>query len=146
MVPEGCSAAPEVKEQSPVQPSPLPPRIFKSKEQLMLRANSLKKALRQIIDQTEKGEMWSCLCGQPGNGWRRKAGLAQRLALVGQQPKHAGGWAGRTSRMVSPTEPWWRSSAGCQGPWGWLGRRGCCLQSQLLLPLLLWCFPSFPYR
>lgn len=68
MVPEGRSAAPEVKEQSPVQPSPRPPRIFKSKEQLMLRANSLKKALRQIIDQTEKGEMWSCLCGQPGNG------------------------------------------------------------------------------
>lgn len=32
------------------------PRIFKSKEQLMLRANSLKKALRQIIEQTEKGE------------------------------------------------------------------------------------------
>ncbi|XP_058052913.1 diacylglycerol kinase kappa [Ahaetulla prasina] len=54
MVPEGHSAAPEVKEQNPVQPSPLPPRIFKSKEQLMLRANSLKKALRQIIDQTEK--------------------------------------------------------------------------------------------
>ncbi|NXC03716.1 DGKD kinase, partial [Orthonyx spaldingii] len=35
--------------------SPRPmPRIFKSKEQLMLRANSLKKALRQIIEQTEK--------------------------------------------------------------------------------------------
>ncbi|NXO85919.1 DGKD kinase, partial [Sitta europaea] len=33
--------------------SPMP-RIFKSKEQLMLRANSLKKALRQIIEQTEK--------------------------------------------------------------------------------------------
>lgn len=31
-------------------------RIFKSKEQLMLRANSLKKALRQIIEQAEKGE------------------------------------------------------------------------------------------
>ncbi|NXC21346.1 DGKD kinase, partial [Corythaeola cristata] len=34
-------------------PSPVP-RIFKSKEQLMLRANSLKKALRQIIEQAEK--------------------------------------------------------------------------------------------
>ncbi|NXS56413.1 DGKD kinase, partial [Brachypteracias leptosomus] len=34
-------------------PSPMP-RIFKSKEQLMLRANSLKKALRQIIEQAEK--------------------------------------------------------------------------------------------
>ncbi|XP_067852868.1 diacylglycerol kinase delta isoform X2 [Heptranchias perlo] len=30
------------------------PKIFKSKQQLMLRANSLKKALRQIIEQTEK--------------------------------------------------------------------------------------------
>nr|XP_009930572.1 PREDICTED: diacylglycerol kinase delta-like [Opisthocomus hoazin] len=36
-----------------VNPSPVP-RIFKSKEQLMLRANSLKKALRQIIEQAEK--------------------------------------------------------------------------------------------
>ncbi|NXC41709.1 DGKH kinase, partial [Penelope pileata] len=34
-------------------PSPVP-RIFKSKEQLMLRANSLKKALRQIIEQAER--------------------------------------------------------------------------------------------
>ncbi|NWV33040.1 DGKD kinase, partial [Grantiella picta] len=34
-------------------PNPMP-CIFKSKEQLMLRANSLKKALRQIIEQTEK--------------------------------------------------------------------------------------------
>ncbi|XP_041111566.1 diacylglycerol kinase delta-like isoform X2 [Polyodon spathula] len=30
------------------------PRIFRSKDQLMLRANSLKKALRQIIEQAEK--------------------------------------------------------------------------------------------
>uniref|UniRef100_UPI00398F4B72 diacylglycerol kinase eta n=1 Tax=Pristiophorus japonicus TaxID=55135 RepID=UPI00398F4B72 len=30
------------------------PKIFKTKEQLMLRVNSLKKALRQIIEQTEK--------------------------------------------------------------------------------------------
>ncbi|XP_058856596.1 diacylglycerol kinase delta-like isoform X2 [Acipenser ruthenus] len=30
------------------------PRVFKSKDQLMLRANSLKKALRQIIEQAEK--------------------------------------------------------------------------------------------
>lgn len=30
-------------------------RPFRSREQLMLRANSLKKALRQIIDQAEKG-------------------------------------------------------------------------------------------
>ncbi|XP_067327696.1 diacylglycerol kinase kappa [Anolis sagrei] len=39
--------------EGPFHPSPVP-RIFKSKEQLMLRANSLKKALRQIIEQAEK--------------------------------------------------------------------------------------------
>ncbi|XP_036404010.1 diacylglycerol kinase delta isoform X1 [Megalops cyprinoides] len=46
----------------PVGPLPSPgdsdapeiPRAFRSKEQLMLRANSLKKALRQIIEQAEK--------------------------------------------------------------------------------------------
>lgn len=30
-------------------------KTYRSKEQLMLRANSLKKALRQIIEQAEKG-------------------------------------------------------------------------------------------
>ncbi|KAJ6653547.1 hypothetical protein lerEdw1_009127 [Lerista edwardsae] len=49
--------SPEAPESSckegPFQASPLP-RAFKSKEQLMLRANSLKKALRQIIEQAEK--------------------------------------------------------------------------------------------
>lgn len=30
-------------------------KIFKPREQLMLRANSLKKAVRQIIEQAEKG-------------------------------------------------------------------------------------------
>ncbi|XP_062371678.1 diacylglycerol kinase eta isoform X3 [Sardina pilchardus] len=35
-------------------PSPGVPRPFRSREQLMLRANSLKKALRQIIEQAEK--------------------------------------------------------------------------------------------
>uniref|UniRef100_A0A7N6A927 Diacylglycerol kinase n=1 Tax=Anabas testudineus TaxID=64144 RepID=A0A7N6A927_ANATE len=32
-----------------------PHRLFKSREQLMLRANSLKKAVRQIIEQAERG-------------------------------------------------------------------------------------------
>uniref|UniRef100_A0A8C8VQX3 Diacylglycerol kinase n=1 Tax=Pelusios castaneus TaxID=367368 RepID=A0A8C8VQX3_9SAUR len=56
VVPEGSTQAappcPEAKESSKgnsFNPSPVP-RIFKSKEQLMLRANSLKKALRQIIE------------------------------------------------------------------------------------------------
>ncbi|NWY62779.1 DGKD kinase, partial [Chionis minor] len=58
MVPEGMAqAAPaDTKDQEKggsFNPSPVP-RIFKSKEQLMLRANSLKKALRQIIEQAEK--------------------------------------------------------------------------------------------
>ncbi|NXU35955.1 DGKD kinase, partial [Drymodes brunneopygia] len=58
MVPEEMVQAThtDVKDQEKAgsfNPSPMP-RIFKSKEQLMLRANSLKKALRQIIEQTEK--------------------------------------------------------------------------------------------
>ncbi|XP_034637812.1 diacylglycerol kinase delta-like isoform X1 [Trachemys scripta elegans] len=60
VVPEGSAqTAPlglEAKESSrggSFNPNPVP-RIFKSKEQLMLRANSLKKALRQIIEQAEK--------------------------------------------------------------------------------------------
>ncbi|NXY24286.1 DGKD kinase, partial [Atrichornis clamosus] len=58
MVPdEMAQATPaDVKDQEKgdsFNPSPMP-HIFKSKEQLMLRANSLKKALRQIIEQTEK--------------------------------------------------------------------------------------------
>lgn len=43
----------------PTVPAPCSPRptaaIFKPREQLMLRANSLKKAIRQIIEHTEKG-------------------------------------------------------------------------------------------
>ncbi|NWV59754.1 DGKH kinase, partial [Malurus elegans] len=56
MVPEKMAQAIDVKDQGKggsFNPSSMP-RIFKSKEQLMLRANSLKKALRQIIEQTEK--------------------------------------------------------------------------------------------
>lgn len=37
---------------------PTRPQIFRPREQLMLRANSLKKAIRQIIEHTEKGS-WS---------------------------------------------------------------------------------------
>ncbi|NWZ31083.1 DGKD kinase, partial [Asarcornis scutulata] len=57
VVPEGMPQAGPADakelEKSGFNPSPVP-RIFKSKEQLMLRANSLKKALRQIIEQAEK--------------------------------------------------------------------------------------------
>uniref|UniRef100_A0A673KP86 Diacylglycerol kinase n=1 Tax=Sinocyclocheilus rhinocerous TaxID=307959 RepID=A0A673KP86_9TELE len=49
-------------------------RPFRSREQLMLRANSLKKALRQIIDQAEKEKVvpQNCLCEQ-GDGKKKKA-------------------------------------------------------------------------
>ncbi|KFV70228.1 Diacylglycerol kinase delta, partial [Dryobates pubescens] len=58
MGPEGMAQATPDDTKDPEKsgsfnPSPVP-RIFKSKEQLMLRANSLKKALRQIIEQAEK--------------------------------------------------------------------------------------------
>ncbi|XP_048370301.1 diacylglycerol kinase delta-like isoform X2 [Sphaerodactylus townsendi] len=60
VVPEGTAPAtlpspetPDNSKEVTFHPSPVP-RIFKSKEQLMLRANSLKKALRQIIEQAEK--------------------------------------------------------------------------------------------
>ncbi|NXK93716.1 DGKD kinase, partial [Formicarius rufipectus] len=58
MVPEGMAQvtpadAKDQEKGGSFNPSPMP-RIFKSKEQLMLRANSLKKALRQIIEQAEK--------------------------------------------------------------------------------------------
>ncbi len=39
-------------------------RPFRSREQLMLRANSLKKALRQIIDQAEKGHSSPYISGK----------------------------------------------------------------------------------
>lgn len=55
LVPAGSqSPEPESETSSPNAPSV--PRPFRSKEQLMLRANSLKKALRQIIEQAEKGQ------------------------------------------------------------------------------------------
>lgn len=49
-------AMPTIKLTAPPPCSPRPPAaIFKPREQLMLRANSLKKAIRQIIEHTEKG-------------------------------------------------------------------------------------------
>lgn len=78
VVTEGSTQAappsPEAKKSSrggSFNPSPVP-RIFKSKEQLMLRANSLKKALRQIIEQAEKGaEPWE---GRRGLWCKKPAG------------------------------------------------------------------------
>lgn len=39
-----------------ISPSPGRQQSFRPREQLMLRANSLKKAIRQIIEQAEKGK------------------------------------------------------------------------------------------
>lgn len=55
LVPAG-SQSPEQENESRSPDAPSVPRPFRSKEQLMLRANSLKKALRQIIEQAEKGQ------------------------------------------------------------------------------------------
>uniref|UniRef100_A0A8C1WG72 Diacylglycerol kinase n=1 Tax=Cyprinus carpio TaxID=7962 RepID=A0A8C1WG72_CYPCA len=54
---EGVVLAPPTAPPTVTAPcSPRPPAaIFKPREQLMLRANSLKKAIRQIIEHTEKG-------------------------------------------------------------------------------------------
>lgn len=54
---EGVVLAPPTSPHTITAPcSPRPPAaIFKPREQLMLRANSLKKAIRQIIEHTEKG-------------------------------------------------------------------------------------------
>ncbi|KAK3546555.1 hypothetical protein QTP70_027318, partial [Hemibagrus guttatus] len=55
LVPAG-SQSPEQESESSSPDASSVPRPFRSKEQLMLRANSLKKALRQIIEQAEKGQ------------------------------------------------------------------------------------------
>uniref|UniRef100_A0AAQ5YZK0 Diacylglycerol kinase n=1 Tax=Amphiprion ocellaris TaxID=80972 RepID=A0AAQ5YZK0_AMPOC len=61
---EGVVLAPPPPPHAPPSSAPCSPRttpsssavaIFKPREQLMLRANSLKKAIRQIIEHTEKG-------------------------------------------------------------------------------------------
>lgn len=58
MVPAGSAPSQEGSGSSPgesVGESGSEAKTYRSKEQLMLRANSLKKALRQIIEQAEKG-------------------------------------------------------------------------------------------
>lgn len=64
---EGVALPPSLHHHPPPPHTPCSPRnsaspsssaaaaIFKPREQLMLRANSLKKAIRQIIEHTEKG-------------------------------------------------------------------------------------------
>uniref|UniRef100_A0A4W6D5C6 Diacylglycerol kinase n=1 Tax=Lates calcarifer TaxID=8187 RepID=A0A4W6D5C6_LATCA len=52
-----------------------PHQLFKSREQLMLRANSLKKAVRQIIEQAERGTHMAC-----GQVWLPPSLVAPSLA------------------------------------------------------------------
>lgn len=61
---EGVAPPPPLHHHPPPPHTPCSPRtsapsaaaaIFRPREQLMLRANSLKKAIRQIIEHTEKG-------------------------------------------------------------------------------------------
>ncbi|XP_063756808.1 diacylglycerol kinase eta isoform X1 [Eleginops maclovinus] len=60
VVPAGSVPSQESGDSSPIESggeSGSEGKTYRSKEQLMLRANSLKKALRQIIEQAEKGTM-----------------------------------------------------------------------------------------
>lgn len=114
VLPEGVAPATpaDTKDQEKggsFNPSPVP-RIFKSKEQLMLRANSLKKALRQIIEQTEKGE------GVVGAGSSRGAAAAWRgPGEVGAGPvpwfPFLNPWGGSSaghSKGLQPSSGSWR--------------------------------------
>ncbi|NWX88960.1 DGKD kinase, partial [Nothoprocta pentlandii] len=121
-VPEGPLAAPpgdakERDKESGFHPSPVP-RIFKSKEQLMLRANSLKKALRQIIEQAEKAvdeqnKQTQAYCGPAGPA--KKESLeecnkeAERLSKRGW-----GHWGAELWHVGAPGGP--TPSAPCSSP------------------------------
>lgn len=67
---------------------PARPQIFRPREQLMLRANSLKKAIRQIIEHTEKGSRaWAPAWGQ-GRGLLVRGGARHdRLTRVRTSPR-----------------------------------------------------------
>lgn len=68
-------------------------KAYRSKEQLMLRANSLKKALRQIIEQAEKGTstffLWrdrASLLGGGGGGGIKSTDVV--VSVVDEQNRH----------------------------------------------------------
>lgn len=60
---------------------PARPQIFRPREQLMLRANSLKKAIRQIIEHTEKGSRARGRGGAGTPGERRGPAVQARATL-----------------------------------------------------------------
>uniref|UniRef100_A0A8B9TVH0 Diacylglycerol kinase n=1 Tax=Anas platyrhynchos TaxID=8839 RepID=A0A8B9TVH0_ANAPL len=117
VVPEGMPQAGPADakelEKSGFNPSPVP-RIFKSKEQLMLRANSLKKALRQIIEQAEKGEGMARgpAAGVPEEHCNPSPG---RFSGAGEGPKRSGIGMGSSFWDVGRV-PWARCQAPCLHP------------------------------
>uniref|UniRef100_A0AAY4CMW6 Diacylglycerol kinase n=1 Tax=Denticeps clupeoides TaxID=299321 RepID=A0AAY4CMW6_9TELE len=73
LVPAG-SQSPKPEGEDGDTEAPGVPRPFRSREQLMLRANSLKKALRQIIEQAEKDTPKCSGCPPPPPS-RERAGM-----------------------------------------------------------------------
>ncbi|XP_075385004.1 diacylglycerol kinase delta isoform X2 [Tenrec ecaudatus] len=86
------------------------PQIFRPREQLMLRANSLKKAIRQIIEHTEKAvdeqnaqtpEQQGFLSGLPASEGKKHPGTDER---VGPSPPPSSESCGLSKVSRSPCE------------------------------------------
>uniref|UniRef100_A0A663EHY1 Diacylglycerol kinase n=1 Tax=Aquila chrysaetos chrysaetos TaxID=223781 RepID=A0A663EHY1_AQUCH len=115
VVPEGMAQATpaDTKDQEKggsFNPSPVP-RIFKSKEQLMLRANSLKKALRQIIEQAEKAvdEQNKQTQAYRGNAGPSKKDSSEELnkeeERLSKMPRgHVAFWGGMGASQCQPLQ------------------------------------------
>ncbi|NWH21846.1 DGKD kinase, partial [Grus americana] len=132
VVPEGMVQAPPVdtKDQEKggsFNPSPVP-RIFKSKEQLMLRANSLKKALRQIIEQVERAvdeqnKQTQAYQGSAGPSKDSSEELSKEEERLSKMPMgHMAFWEGMACGQVlgAPRASHNRGGEGCSHPC-WLG-------------------------
>lgn len=66
----------ELKEKLEEEETEKGKQLFKSREQLMVRANSLKKAVRRIIEQAERGG-WS---RRPRGGQPEPSGITPYVA------------------------------------------------------------------
>uniref|UniRef100_A0A672K0M6 Diacylglycerol kinase n=1 Tax=Sinocyclocheilus grahami TaxID=75366 RepID=A0A672K0M6_SINGR len=62
MTPSALTTPPIVEEEENETEKGSAHKLFRPREQLVLRANSLKKALRQIIEQAEKTDVLFCVC------------------------------------------------------------------------------------
>nr|XP_051690125.1 diacylglycerol kinase delta isoform X2 [Oryctolagus cuniculus] len=102
----GCGAAPG---RSVGSTCPARPQIFRPREQLMLRANSLKKAIRQIIEHTEKAvdEQNAQTQGQEGfdlglsESEKKDPKADDRVCLPPLPAEGCGAAKGRSFRKVS---------------------------------------------